>query len=298
MKGCFLSSSLPRAIPTEVCIILNKVINVKFKQKFQRIYSGVVQGSCLGPLLFLMYINDVLDIFQSPVNCKLYADDVKLYTELKTSADESYFQGCLDLLYLWSVTWQLAISSKKCCIATVGKPDDSWGKPQHCLGAEQISVSDTVSDLGVTVDPHLSFSQHIEKITCKAHQRANLIHRCFASKQRDLLVKAFITYARPILEYNSPLWSPTLKKDIISIESVQRKFTKRIPGMSGLSYHSRLKALNLESLELRRLRADLLLAYKILFGLLRVDSNIFHSKKPVTITRSRIYVTQTAILHF
>ena len=51
-----------------------------------------------------------------------------------------------------------------------------------------------------------------------------------------LLVKAFITYARPILEYNSPLWSPTLKKDIISIESVQRKFIKRIPGMSGLSY--------------------------------------------------------------
>jgi len=81
------------------------------------LYSGVVQGSCLGPLLFL-YINDVLDIFQSPVN---NADDVKLYTELKTAADESYFQGCLDLLYLWSVTWQLAISRKKCCIATIGK---------------------------------------------------------------------------------------------------------------------------------------------------------------------------------
>ena len=71
------------------------------------------------------------------------------------------------------------------------------------------------------MDSHLSFSQHIEKITCKAHQRANLIHGCFVSKQRDLLVKAFITYARPILQYNSPLWSPTLKKDIISIESVE-----------------------------------------------------------------------------
>ena len=58
---------------------------------FQCIYSGVVQGSCLGPLLFLVYINDVLDIFKSPVNCKLYADDVKLYTELKTAADESCF---------------------------------------------------------------------------------------------------------------------------------------------------------------------------------------------------------------
>ena len=94
-----------------------------------------------------------------------------------------------------------------------------------------------------------------------------------------LLVKAFITYARPILEYNSPLWSPTLKKNIISIESVQRKFTKRISAMSGLSYHSRLKALNLESLELRRLRADLLLAYKIFFGLLRVNSDNFSLKK-------------------
>ena len=68
-------------------------------------------------------------------------------------------------------------------------------------------------------------------------------------------------------------------KDIISIESVQRKFTKMISGMSGLSYHSRLKALNLESLELRMLRAGLLLAYKILFGLLRVNSDKFFTPR-------------------
>ena len=86
------------------------------------------------------------------------------------------------------------------------------------------------------------------KITRKAHQRSNLIHRCFASKQRDSLVKAFITYVRPVLEYNIPVWSPALKNNAICIEAVQRKFTKRIHGISGLSYHSRLKALNLESL--------------------------------------------------
>jgi len=61
------------------------------------------------------------------------------------------------------VTWQLAISSKKFCIATIGKLGDSWNKPKYCLGVEHISVSDTVSDLGVIVDSHLSFSQHIEK---------------------------------------------------------------------------------------------------------------------------------------
>ena len=81
-----------------------------------------------------------------------------------------------------------------------------------------------------------------------------------------------VYYVRPIVEYNSQVWSPSALKDINRIEAVQRRFTKRIPGMSGRSYHSRLKMLNLDSLELRRLRADLLLVYKILFGLLHTNT--------------------------
>ena len=80
---------------------------------------------------------------------------------------------------------------------------------------------------------------------------------------------------------------------------MQRKFTKRIPGMSGLSYHSRLKALNLESLELRRLRADLLPAYKILFGLLRVNGDIFFTPRNQSQLCGHAYnVTQTAMFLF
>ena len=78
--------------------------------------------------------------------------------------------------------------TEHCCIATVGKPDDSWGKPQHCLGAEHISVSDTVSDLGVTVDPHLSFSQHIEKNHLQGSSASQLNPPLIASKQRDLII--------------------------------------------------------------------------------------------------------------
>jgi len=69
-----------------------------------------------------------------------------------------------------------------------------------------------VSDLGVTIVKNLCFSEHIANITSRAHQRANLIHRCFISKNTDLLVRAFKTYVRPMLEYNSPVWSPLLKK--------------------------------------------------------------------------------------
>ena len=98
-----------------------------------------------------------------------------------------------------------------------------------------------MSDLGVLIDSNLCFSDHISNITGKAHQRACLILRCFTSKDRIMLVKAFITYVRPLLEYNSPIWSPASIRDILRIQGVQRKFTKRIPGMSELTYYSRLK---------------------------------------------------------
>jgi len=91
---------------------------------------------------------------------------------------------------------------------------------------------------------------------------------------RDLLslVRAFIVYVRPILEYCSVVWNPFLLKDITTIEKVQRRFTERLRGMSKLTYHQRLVKVGLESLELRRIRADLVLAYKIIFRLTDINT--------------------------
>ena len=89
------------------------------------------------------------------------------------------------------------------------------------------------------------------------------------------MVKAFKVYVCPILEFNSPVWSPSLSKDILLIESVQRKFTKRIPSMPGLTYYSRLQLLRLESPEIRRIRSGVLLVYRIMFGMVRLNSNEF-----------------------
>ena len=75
------------------------------------------------------------------------------------------------------------------------------------------------------------------------------------SRENGLLVRAFVTYVRPILEYNSIIWSPSLVRDIEQLEKVQRRFTKRLRGMKSLSYNKRLLQLGLPSLELRRLHA-------------------------------------------
>ena len=94
-----------------------------------------------------------------------------------------------------------------------------------------LKLVSNVSDLCVTVDHKLKFSYRIANITRKAHARANLILRCFVFGHRTSVVNAFKVYVRPILKYNSSMWSPLLKQLIESLEKVQRRFTKHIVGM-------------------------------------------------------------------
>ena len=96
---------------------------------------------------------------------------------------------------------------------------------------------------------------------------AAIIHRCFISRNTGNLIRAFKTYVRPMLEYASQTWSPYLTHQYDLIESVQRSFTKRLPGFNNLSYTERLAKLNLQSLEQRRLLADLKMCYNIVHGL-------------------------------
>jgi len=90
---------------------------------------------------------------------------------------------------------------------------------------------------------------------------------------------------RPLVECNSVVWSPCLKQDIETVERVQRRFTKRLPGFKNLTYTERLKRLKLPSLELRRLYNDLIWCYKILFGYVDVSSDEFFAPSPVVHTR-------------
>ena len=240
--------------------------------------SGVIQGSCLGPVLFLLYVNDIVDVLTDDAEMKLYADDVKLYSSMPANVTSSNdLQTQLNSLLQWSLVWQLPISYIKCCVLNIGKRNLD-GVPL-LLGQHILPNVDDVVDLGVVIDNNLKFSYHVNKIVTKAHRRANLILRCFVSKDLLSLTNAFKVYVRPILEYCSTVWCPYLVSDINAIEKVQRRFTKRLPGMKSLNYYQRLLKLGLESLELRRIRNDLLFTYKILFGLVDVKMSDFFEMK-------------------
>ena len=153
-------------------------------------------------------------------------------------------------------------------------------------------------ETGVQVDHDLKFSVHINQIVHKALTRSNLLLKSFVSRDTLTLVKAFTVYVRPIVEYCSPVWSPHLIKDIEILESVQRKFTKRLPGLHNIPYTDRLIMVGLERLDSRRLRLDLILTYKILFGLTCLQPSDFFTFSPNPNTRDheyKLYVTNVSV---
>jgi len=182
----------------------------------------------LGPTLFLLFVNDVSDIFNNlAVSFKLYADDIKLYSCYDvTSTCENDLSVAINRLCEWSDIWQLSIATHKrftCSICSHRSVAVSQRQVYKIKNTILPSV-DSFKDLCVMVDQNLKFDIHISLAVRKAMLRSMLILKCFSSRNKDILLKAYITYVRPILEYCSPVWSPHLKNLIYKIESVQKFF--------------------------------------------------------------------------
>ena len=168
--------------------------------------SGVIQGSGIGPLLFITYINELAEVLgQYNVVVKFFADDLKIYAEMKTNLEANMFQGALDRLSTWAQDWQLQISITKCSIMQFGT---NLIHRTFSLEGYALPCVTSCKDLGIIVNNNLTPSSHIAAITVTANQRVSLIYRTFVSRDIHLLVRAFTTYARPTLEHNTVIWSP------------------------------------------------------------------------------------------
>jgi len=240
------------------------------------VLSGVPQGSVLGPLLFLIYINDLGTSSPDLQSLYLYADDAKCFAGIKSLNDCVNFQRSLDSISNWSNLWQLNLAAEKCQIISFSYHTASFIHNYYLNSMPLIRVNEII-DLGVRFSQNLSFSPHIKNMCNKARRKAAIILNCFKSKNKVIMFKAFTIFVRPILDYCSNLWCPFRKTEIDLIESVQKRFSKRLNGMAEFQYSERLKILNSESLEQRRLKSDLCMYYKIISGLvdLPVDDFFF-----------------------
>ena len=233
---------------------------------------GLPQGSVLGPLLFLIYINDLDDNITS--NVLKFADDTKVF---RKDGDKQHLQNDLDRLVKWSEKWQMLFNFGKCkCLHTGhGNLDVNYKMGYIVLG-----TTEKENDLGVTISAEVSEQCGIA--VSKGNQILGLIRRNITYKDKKLIIPLYKAIVRPHLEYCIQAWRPYRKKDIDILERIQRRATKIIPQLGDLSYEERLTECGLTTLETRRLRGDQIKVFKILNG---YDRNMFFSLEKDSRTR-------------
>ena len=249
-------------------------VNGEFSE-WSNVTSGVPQGSVLGPVLFVIYINDLPDIVESL--CQLYADDTKMFSQVDTIERYKQIQSDLDNLVNWADKWQLRFNSDKCHVLHFGhnNPIRPYYMRKHdSTDYVELATSEEEKDLGIVVDNQLTFAKHVETQVKKANRLVGLIRRSFTYLDSESMKHLFVTIVRPHLEFGNVAWSPRFNKEIDLIEKVQARATKVIPGMKGLSYEQRLRVMKLPSLQYRRKRGDLIEVYKYVNGHYNVNSNL------------------------
>ena len=237
------------------------------------VISGVPQGSVLGPLLFLLYVNDIPDIIKS--NIKMFADDTKLWRMIEKQGDSCDLQDDLKRLQEWNRKWQLKFNLDKCTVMHVGHKVATQYVMEQDDQTWSLTVVTEERDLGVLVSSDLKVSRQCAEAVRKASNVLRLIKRHFFKLDKSTFLILYKCYVRPHLEYSVQAWSPSLQKDIVCMEQVQRRATKLVEGFKRLDYGARLKELGLTTLEKRRLRGDLIETYKILTARERVKKEDF-----------------------
>ena len=190
------------------------------KSRRVQVISGVPQGTVLGPLLFLLYINDIGDSISSPI--RLFADDSLLYRRVNNANDALKLQQDLDRIVKWSDTWQMQFNPSKCTVLRVTRKHAPIKHDYTMMGTTLCHVNH-YPYLGVELTSDLSWSLHIDNITNKANRSLNFIRRNLHDCPQYIKEKAYQSFVRPNIEYASSVWDPYLKKDCQSLDKIQRK---------------------------------------------------------------------------
>ena len=252
-----------------------RVVVEEEHSSWTNVRSGVPQGTVLGPLLFLLYLNDLPDNIQSEM--RLFADDCVVYREIKSAEDIGKLQQDMDTLAQWQDSrWQMHFNSAKCFVV---KFSHSKTPTTHTykLGNDTQAETDSHTYLGVQLSKGLRWNNHIAHITSKAKKVLGMVRKNRHSCPKDLKSTAYKTLLRPHLEYSSTVWDPFTKERIQSLESVQRRAAR----IACRDYDRRtsvtemLERLEWEPLQSRRTASRLIMFKKVQTGQVAIPAQKF-----------------------
>ena len=234
--------------------------------------SGVPQGSILGPILFLIYVNDLPDVIQNS-NLAMFADDSKCFKSVNSVEDSTDLQIDLDNLCDWATLNELDFQPKKCVNLRISRKLCSFDRVYIINRMDQLKCVSSQRDLGVAVTKNLSWNDHIEQISAKANKMLGFIKRnCSRDLPSNALKALYLALVRSHLGYCCQLWAPqSVIRNILLIESIQRRATKFLCKYPNASYKERLVLLNLLPLNYWLEYLDLVFFFKCKNGLLAID---------------------------
>ena len=250
-----------------------RVVMGEIVSEWRDIMSGVPQGSVLGPLLFVIYINDLPDGLENVF--KMYADDSKVIAGVGEEDQESKLQGDIDKIKDWCDKWSMCLNSSKCKIMHFGKKNP---KRQYYIdsGVERVvlGVTEVEKDLGVEISNNGQTNQQAQKAINQASQKLGRLRKTFKFFNIRLFNILYPTFIRPLLEFATPVWNRLSKKFSDKLEGIQARATKMVIEIRHLGYEGRLRMLGLTTLEKRRKRMDLTQVYKIVNKIDVVDMDM------------------------
>ena len=185
--------------------------------------SGVPQGSCISPLLYVLFVLDVQDFIPDRVSYLSFADDLKIFCPVSSAASHLLLQTAIDGVMAWCSANGMLLSPNK-CLALKSNIDNF----DYFIGSSRLPVKSYTRDLGVIMSAQLDFGQHVIETSRSAGVLVNSIFRVFVSRSPAFYVELFKSLVVSRLLYCSPVWRPHLKKHLIMLEMVRKRFLRRL----------------------------------------------------------------------
>ena len=254
--------------------------------------SGVPQGSVVGPLLFLLFINDLPNGLAFKV--RLFADDCAIYLQLTFDYCPLKLQSDLDKLSISSSTWKLSFNSSKCRVLHITKKKSPL-KHTYYLYGSKLSESDVHPYLGVQISNTLSWNEHIDYISRKGDSSLNLLRRNLYNCSPEVKARAYLSLVRPILCYASSVWDPYTKPNSDKLEKIQRLAIRFV--FNNYSWQQSVSALlqklKWPGLSSLRKRDRVILMFKILKGLVSIPPEDYVTRSTTATRRKHDFKLNT-----
>lgn len=231
--------------------------------EWKHITAGVPQGSILGPLLFLVYINDIANNIQS--NIRLFADDTSLFIIVDDPVNSAqYLNRDLDRINIWAEEWLVKFNPIKTEQLLFSLKHNSPPHPPLLFSNSQITMVPTHKHLGLNISNSGDWHSHVDSMAKKSWQKINILKGLKFRVDRQALDKMYTSYIRPLLEYSSVVWDNCTLADKQKLESIQVEAARIVTGATKLCKIENLYAeTGWETLQTRRDYQKLIMLYKM-----------------------------------